>query len=232
MTPKICVGFSTNDWQNLCEKLDDKGVLSEAWLEAISVFERRMRERYFTAIDALVSADTHPNTLPGQSSNITSAADHCTPGFSIMALCCLLIEALQNFRERVAHEHPSRPCDYPTGRCIRPPSGTNEQFRRFLRRPAFAEAFSNEKTTRDFMNGIRNGILHQAETRKWIIRRDEPKGKIVETRDGGRYILNRTVFYERLKEEFKSFLCELRDPDGMQLRLHLKKSMNDISKEA
>jgi hypothetical protein len=188
-----------------------------------------MEERYFRCIDALIAADTSPDKSLGTS----TSERHCTPGFSIMAICCLLIEALQGFREDIPQPAPpSGPCNYPSDVCIRPSTGTNKLFRNFLKLPGFAGAFSEPKIASAFMDGIRNGILHEAETRKWVIWREEPADHIVQELGDKRYALNRTLFYKGLKQEFKSYLCELRDPDKKALRVNFRGKMTDISKGA
>ena len=67
-----------------------------AWVEAIGVFERRIKERFLTCIDALIAADTKPDLKP-----LASTAEALSvPGFSIMALCCLLVETLRRFSRK------------------------------------------------------------------------------------------------------------------------------------
>ena len=101
------------------------------------------------------------------------------PGFAILALCCLLAETLQGFREQPAKPIPSfGPCTFQDdGKCIKPT--TTDQFREFLRRPAFRGAFDDDRVARSFVNGVRNGIFHEAETRGWLIWREEPPGQIL-----------------------------------------------------
>lgn len=200
MKADLCFGFSSTDWKNLTGRLDHDEC---AWAEAIGVFERRMKERFFTCIDALVKADTKPDLK--SSGSLPDA--HCIPGFSIMALCCLLIETLQGFRTGASPD-------------------TKEIFKKFLKRPGFGAAFAESKTANCFVKGIRHGILHEAETRKWVIRRDVPS-QIVEPHEDG-YVLNRTLFYEAVKQEFESYLKELRDPGRLELRKKFKEKMNDI----
>ena len=143
----------------------------------------------------------------------------------------VVIETLQDFREEVSSgPDPKGPCTYPSGSCISPPSGTNEQSRRFLQRPAFCDAFKETKIANSFLNGIRNGILHDAETRKWVIWRDEPTGRIVEQEQDG-FAVNRSLFYAAVKQEFESYLREVRDPTKENLRQRFKKKMDDLVKE-
>ena len=194
--------------------------------KAIAVFERRISVRLLSSSDALIDADRKPD-LPAD----PPPAKVCIPGFSIVALCCLLIETLQNFRGEVSvAPEPEGPCTYPKGQCIKPSPGTNEQFRRFLRRPAFGDSFKDPKTANSFLNGIRNGILHEAETRKWVIWRDTPEGKIVD-KEGDGFALNRGLFYAAIKQEFDSYLQELRDPNKKPLRTSFKQKMDKLVQE-
>lgn len=200
----LCFGFSSTDWENLVQRLDnDEG----AWSEAIGMFERRMKERFFTCIDALVEADTKPDLK----SSTSPPEAHCIPGFSIMALCCLLVETLQGFRTGTSDQ-------------------TKKLFVKFLRRPAFGASFAEDKIAECFVKGMRHGILHEAETRKWVIWREAPS-QIAEPREDG-YALNRTFFYEAVKQEFESYLKELRDPSNNELRNRFRKKMGDICREA
>jgi hypothetical protein len=202
----LCFGFTSTDWQKLVGQLDHN---ETAWAEAIRVFERRMKERFFTCIDALIKADTRPDTLSSSSSiDAHWLPDaHCIPGFSIMALCCLLVETLQGFREG-------------------PKPNTIEQFTKFLRRPAFGKAFAEDKIATCFVKGIRHGILHEAETRKWVIWREEPSQIVAAHEDG--YALNRTLFYDAVEREFGSYLKELSDPAKDELRKQFIAQMNSI----
>jgi hypothetical protein len=225
MEANLCFGFRKSEWETLKEKFDDGD--DEAWAQAIGVFERRIRERFLNCINALFVADTKSDLQPPESRH----SENCLPGFSIMALCCLLIDTLQGFREKPPYlDTPAGPCTFPSGSCIKPPQGTTEQFKSFLRRPAFGDAFKDEALASKFVSGIRNGILHEAETRKWVVWRDEPVGQIVATKEDG-FALNRTLFYEAVKREFESYLRELREPSNQALRQRFMKKMDDICKE-
>jgi hypothetical protein len=225
MNADLCFEFPKSKWEELSERLD--GTDENAWVEGIGVFERRMRERFFSSIDALVAADTKPDLSPSGSTH----AGECIPGFAIIALCCLLIDTLQGFREAPpSAANPVGPCSFPSGPCIRPPAGTNQQFIKFLRRPAFGGSFNGE-IAKSFAWGIRNGILHEAETRKWVIWREEPAGKIVAQEEDG-YALNRSLFYAAVEEEFASYLRELRDPANKEPRQRFKEKMDELCREA
>lgn len=151
------------------------------------------------------------------------------PGFAILALCCLLAETLQGFRQKPPKPPAvSGPCTYEDGKCIKPT--TTDQFREFLRRPAFGGAFDDEKVARSFVNGVRNGIFHEAETRKWLVQCDKPQGQILAPK-GDRYVLNRIKFYEALKAEFEGYLAELREGGDAALRSRFAKKMTDVVNE-
>ena len=113
---------------------------------------------------------------------------------------------------------------------IKPPPDMTGHFIKLLRRPAFRGGLVEDKIAKSFVRVIRNGILHEAETRKWVIWREVPS-QIVELREDG-YALNRTLFYESVKQEFESHLVELGDPANGELRERFKKKTNDICKEA
>jgi hypothetical protein len=49
----------------------------------------------------------------------------------------------------------------------------------------------------------------------------------VEPREDG-YALNRRLFYEAVRQEFESYLKELRDPGSLELREKFKDQMNHI----
>jgi hypothetical protein len=120
---------------------------------------------------------------------------------------------------------------FPNGPCVKPLQGTSEQFKPFLRRPAFGEAFKDNALAQAFVDGIRNGILHEAETRKWVIWRDEPVGLLVVNEQDG-FALNRTLFYDVIKKDFESYLQELREHSNSAMWQRFKKKMNDTFKEA
>lgn len=89
----------------------------------------------------------------------------------------------------------------------------------------------DDSVARSFVDGVRNGIFHEAETRGWLIWREEPPGQILDLADG-RYALNRTEFYQALKAEFDGYVAGLRGPSNSELRSRFKKKMSDIVKES
>jgi hypothetical protein len=235
----ICRGFTDKQWKTLRPRLEVQGDVG-AWKCAIEVFKRRMTERFLSCIDAIIAADSSADSsypvddsAPADCSTLPNDEKQVVvPGFAIVGLCCLLIEALQSFRSEAAPAIPVEgQCTFPAGACIRPmPTSTTDHFIAFLRTPSFAGAFDDDRVAKKFVGGIRNGILHEAETRKWRIWRDEPDGKIVDEVDD-RFVLNRSAFYSALKAEFARYLEQLRDPTESDLRNRFLKKMDDIARE-
>lgn len=213
---KICRGFSVEQWRRLKDQLvlndqvkDDEA----AWRCAVKVFERRIREHFLLCIERLQDDDPKagwrvaPNAPADCSTLPPDNLEAMVPGFCIMALCCLLVETLDSFRG--------------TQR------GTKKAFERFLQRPAFRGAFSDSGVAADFAHGIRDGIVHDAETRGWLIMRAGPAGHIV--KDSVPRILYRTAFYRALKTEFEDYLRELRNKENTELRRAFIKKMDEIA---
>lgn len=242
---QICRGFTTAQWKGLSKRLlQDEAIRRDGadWRCAVDVFERRIRERFLSCIEALQEADSKldvevSDEAPANCSTLPEddGAAVVVPGFSIMALCCLLVETLQSFRTA---SHPAATidttCTFPDGPCIRPESGTTVAFIIFLQRPSFGNEFVDHAVAKSFVTGVRNGILHEAETRRWAIWRDEPKERMIALLPGSphRYAVNRTAFYAAVKAEFLSYIDELRNASDEALRRRFVKKMNDIAKEA
>ncbi len=236
---QLCRGFTDDQWKRLEPRLqaDDEA----AWSCAIDVFERRISERFLAPIEALAEADTHSYVFvaAGAPADCSTLPAHdgtrvTVPGFAILALCCLLIETLQSFRAATAPTAKvAARCSYPAGPCIRPTTSTADRFVAFLRLPAFGGAFAEkagEKVARDFVNGVRNGILHEAETRGWKVWRDLPGGRILESQDDG-YLLSWSNFRRALVKEFGQYAQELRNPAQSALRQRFLKKMRDVVNE-
>ncbi len=235
---QIFRGFTDEQWNGLRKKLDDGD--ESAWSCAIEVFERRIRERFFACIEALIVADPELDVVvsPGSApdcSTLPNAGERrvVVPGFAILALCCLLVETLQRFWEKPPKKAAvTGRCTFPDGRCIK--IATTDQFRDFLQRPAFRGEFDKEEIAKSFIKGVRNEIFHEAETRKWVIKRDSPRGRVLSPESklkDKRYTLNRTEFYQAIKTEFDDYLRQLRDPNNSSLRLRFVKKMIDIVNE-
>lgn len=163
---QICRGFTDQQGRLLRRRLDDGD--ESAWTCAIDVFKRRMKERSFSCIEVLMDADSKldvtigPEAPPDCSTLPDDTGKNVVvPGFAILALCCLLAETLQGFRQIPPKRAAvAGPCTFPQGQCIKPT--TTDQFREFLRRSAFRGAFDDEKIATEFVKDVRNGIFHEA----------------------------------------------------------------------
>jgi len=134
-------------------------------------------------------------------------------GFAVMALDCLLIETLQQFREGKAETSGNKSKDY---------------FVRFLTDTAFGDFFTKEMAIK-FYQQIRCGILHQAETKensRLLIREHTPL--VAQTPDGRGLIINRRLFHSQLVRVFDEYISSLRDPSHAELRSNLRKKMDHI----
>jgi len=116
--------YTVDDYRNLTFSPEDE------WQKAIDIFKDRIRGRFLKPISCIEG--------------------YTYAGFAVLALDCLLIETLQQFREGVSST-PSRQ------------SGTF--FIRFLTETSFGSYFTKE-ISEMFYQQIRCGILHQAEIKE------------------------------------------------------------------
>jgi len=133
-----------------------------------------------------------------------------------MALDCLLIETLQQFREGV-HETPRWQ--------------SLQYFQRFLTETALGEYFDEGMAER-FYTHIRCGILHQAEIKGSSRIRIDTPDLVRWANDRQGLVINREKFHEKLVEVFEDYVAQLHDPDNQDLREKFKIKMDAICKEA
>jgi hypothetical protein len=140
-----------------CFRRKDKGSL-------IQFIRERHRERFFDPISRLKSA---PGNVQGY-------------GFAIMAICALLVETIESYKEGLPTTFGSdldnlRAKARVPARYQIPPAltaGGGRTFKRFFR--AYNPRFP-KLTGYQFYQNIRNGLLHQAQTkRKWTLRKWGP----------------------------------------------------------
>jgi hypothetical protein len=168
--------------------------------ELVSFLKDRYKERFFEPLKLMRNA---ANNEQGY-------------GFSIMALSSLLIESLQSYRhgwpctdktevERLHCHHI--PAEYEVPKSERPTS-VGEVFRNFFKDTEWANLFPGVDGS-EFYNNIRNGLLHQAQTKNgWRIRKCEPKLWDSRTRT-----LDRDRFAEALEGAWGRFLRKLESQD-------------------
>lgn len=184
---RISPQFSVDAWNALTFSTE------EDWQKAIFIFEDRIRGRFLKFIDLIKGCEFS--------------------GFAVLALDCLLIETLQQFRE---------------GKPDTPNRKGQEYFVCFLTKTSFGEFFT-EDTARKFYNQIRCGILHQAEVKgNSLVRISQNEPLVRLTKDGEGVIVNRKSFHEQLVKEFEEYLSRLRDPSNEDERNKFKTKMDYI----
>jgi len=185
---RISPHYTDDDWRKLSFSTEDE------WQTAIDIFEDRFRGRFLEPISRIEG--------------------YTCAGFAVLALDCLLIETLQQFREGVP----------------RTPSGQSKTFFVcFLTKTSFRSYFTTKKMAEKFYHQIRCGILHQAEVKensKVLIRKDTPLIKYTDDRKG--LVINRRLFHQQLVQEFEDCVARLREPSNQELRKGFKTKMDYI----
>lgn len=124
-----------------------------------------------------------------------------------LALDCVVIESMWGFMSGDPTPHRQ----------------AEQVYRDILTRPHFRFT----KAQSDGFVALRNGIMHDAETRnQWLIEKTIPSEAILRRNKGG-YILNRTKFHEALSATFDEWIANLRNGDVV-LRANMRKRMDQI----
>jgi hypothetical protein len=173
--------------------------LQEEDMPKLSAFLRKRYEaRFFAPIECLQTAS---NTNDGY-------------GFSMMALCCLLVETIQCYREGMPTTGRSEWCalvriqkseevpkNYQLQQNI--PKKGQQVFEQFFR--DYQNFFPNVNGS-DFYPNIRNGLLHQAQTKNgWTI---DTCGSLVCDPPPNKHI-NRNLFARALRNTFDKYIVDL-----------------------
>lgn len=187
---RIAGEYTCEDWK----KLDLSDDASKDWDTAVDIFKTRMDGRFLNIIDGIKGKNYS--------------------GFVILALDCLLIETLQQFKK---------------GEKQTPYRKSEKYFVEFLTETDFKEHFYNEDMAKKFYDQIRCGILHQAEIKEnSIILKREGIPLVQYTDDKKGLIINRNIFHKKLVKEFESYLSKLKNPKEKVLRENFIKKMNYI----
>lgn len=151
-----------------------------SWGEVVCAVRRRISEQFLIPIRELERYDKRAE-LPFR------------PGFAILALDCLLIDTIQSFRE---------------GRVSTGEVSPAQTFKQFLSSPRFADFSGSDRG--EFFNYVRNGILHNGETRKdWKVRIDTPR-MLHRDQETGTKTINRRLFHAAVICEWRDLLTQLR----------------------
>src|ERR1035441_8867057 len=163
----------------------------------LQFIDERYQERFFDPITRLMDSQVQLNGF----------------GFAIMALCSLLIESLQCYRYGLPTTHDgeyaalSRSFPPPMEYQIQPNERRSgkQAFKDFFSLAAHRTLFPDVDGV-VFYNAIRNGLLHQAQTKQgWRIRSGQPR-----LWNAPDKILDRTKFADALKKAFEKYVEELR----------------------
>lgn len=185
---RISPSYTADDWFQLASDV------KADWARAVEMLRDRIHGRYL---------DHARNCLQSE-----------TSGFVVLAIDCILIEAMEQFRQGIVD-----------GR-----GQSRDLIRSFLAGPRFQPHFSSVAANAFYVD-IRCGLLHQAEARRlWLIRRSQ--GELLVTKsetdtDAG-YIIDVVQFHKALESAFDDYLKELVDPGQEQLRENLWTKMNHI----
>jgi len=181
----------TVDTYRLWEREPDKG-----WSKKPDFIMRRLFERYVEPVRAL---DLHKDTLDRKN------------GFYIMAVSCLLIEALVSFWRGWETTESNRK--------LKTKGKSRKAFKLFFRTQQRFRDFDRT----EFYECVRCGILHQGETKKsWTIERT---GSLFD----GRGRINATRFHNRLALAINDYARLLRTPpEGSNYRRNFDKKMKAV----
>ena len=183
---QISPRYRVADWQRL--KFDHE----TDWQRAADIFEDRMQGRFFEIVGKI---EAQPFA-----------------GFAVLAIDCLLIETLQQFREGVPNSRRK----------------SQQHFVDFLTQTRFGQVFDNDLALR-FYRQIRSGILHQGEVNEnSLVRKGDRFPLIARADDGEGVIVNRVKFHAMLVRVFEDYLADLRNPKNEAARHKFKAKMDYI----
>ena len=188
---RISPNFTSHDWKKIAFQSDDE------WRLAVDIFKDRIRERFLDPINRI---------------------EKCSyAGFAVLALDCLLIEMLQQFREGVN----------------KTPSGKSKAFFvKFLTETGFGQCF-DDRQAELFYRHIRCGILHQAEVRgSSRVLADDSLPMVAYSDDNEGLVVNRKCFHDQMLREFENYVEQLLNPENEELRGRFQKKMKAICRSA
>ena len=204
---QLSPGFKISDWMAIRGELDPTQV-DDLWSQVIQHFRNRL-ERRFLAPAALLLQDEGETQQTSFPQGL---------GFTVLAIDCLLIEALVGLE---------------SGR--RTSAGqTAQAFQGFLTSaPRFAESFGDQDRGSKFVKAVRNGVLHDGETRHgWIVWQGKRDGPIVEALEEGLLVVNRSAFHFALETYVDSYFSRLKDPENVELRSSFKDRIDALCGES
>lgn len=203
MSTLLAPNFTIAEWYALRDKLVPEHYDSR-WKRVVTAIRRRLTRRFVEPADALVRRERRNRRIPEG------------PGFAVLALDCLLLETLFGYERG--------------GKATK----TGRSFTRFLRTaPGFKESFAKEDRAKSFAGSIRNGLLHDGETRHgWIVWKGRAGGPLVYGHPDGRLVLYRDAFHAAVSAYLGAYLAKLREPGEVELRRKLKTRIDRLCKDS
>ena len=185
---RIAGDKSISDWLRLKVKLEENFENRELWEIAYTFLEKRLQSRYLEPIKAIEN-----------NSNVEGE------GFSVVAILCSLLEALESFYQGKTYRKPTTDA----------PLNTEKEYYRsqpifvsFLEnRAPFSHFFSKDNLANDFYENVRCAILHEAATRNgWKVKIDTKQ--LIEQNEN-QTIINRALFSQAVGEYLNNYKDEL-----------------------
>lgn len=175
----------------------------EDFEKAVKIFEDRIRGYYLRQIETL--AETNVIVGEDQDGNILG-----TNGFAIMALECLLVETLAQFKYGFQNTK----------------NVSEETYVHFLMHDLSCCACISH--ARQFYSRIRCGILHQAQTKDRGGLNCQMTLSYPVYKHNSFLMVSIPAFMEKMNEYFESYCDDLRNPDNVELRKCFVRKMDWI----
>jgi len=206
---KIAGDYTTGEWLELKTSLEMDIENEKLWEKAFEYFDKRVRSRYLQPIKAIEN-----------NSNIEGE------GFSITAILCSLIEALEAFYQGKTYRRATKkkPIDPDTEYFKSQPL-----FESFLtKREPFKQHFSQDDLAKEFYENVRCAVLHEAATRNgWKVRIDTEM--LVEKQEN-QCVVNRAVFVQAIEEYIERYKQQL--VHSIELKKAFIRKFNSICETA
>jgi len=214
-------------WEVLRPKLKKDFRYNKNWREAIELFTKRFKVKYFNPIEKLIEQDW----LEGE-------------GFAILTIQCSLIEAFATLKTGQIFMHDRKELSkkkyyYNSSKKI---------YTDFLKvELIFKDHFWTEDLSQpngkakqspfepdDFYSDVRCGLVHEARTKgKWIINAEKlsktnPGQTQFIIKDGDQLKIYRTILHYRLLAYLDSYCKQLEEQGNKHLRMYFARKMDHL----